>query len=94
MMPIKSGGNEKNANIIHSDRCIPDSKPTQPGKLRKLRIQMTGGISDINQLAKEIKREMHNNLNNTDWEISYEEVKRFGDVGPLHKSTIGFTQKP
>ena len=37
---------------------------------------------------------MGDRMNDTDWDITFEEVKRFGDHGPLHKGTIGFIEKP
>ena len=35
---------------------------------------------------------MGDKLNDTDWDMTFEEVKRFGDHGPLHKGTIGFIE--
>ena len=64
------------------------------GKPRQVRVQVTGGIGDVEALLDEIRAAMGDGINDTDWDITFEEVKRFGDVGPLHKGTIGFIQKP
>ena len=64
------------------------------GKLRQLRVQITGGIGDVEALIDEIRDAMSDRMNDTDWDITFEEFKRFSDHGPLHKGTIGFIEKP
>ena len=63
-------------------------------KLRQLRVQITGGIGDVEILINEVRHAMVARMNDTDWDITFEEFKRFGDNGPLHKGTIGFIEKP
>ena len=72
----------------------PDWGLDDLGKPRQLRIQITGGIGDVEALLDEIRDAMGDRMNDTDWDITFEEVKRFGDHGPLHKGTIGFIEKP
>jgi hypothetical protein len=60
-------------------------------KPRQVRIQLTGGIGDLEAWAEDLA------------EIAEERgfvqhfqdgPTRFGDHGPLHKLTIGYIQKP
>ena len=80
-------------STLHPARA-PDWEADDLGKPRQLRVQITGGIGDVEALLDEIRDAMGDNLNDTDWDMTFEEVKRFGDHGPLHKGTIGFIQKP
>ena len=73
---------------------LPDWEIGELGKLRQLRVQITGGIGDVEALIDEIRDAMSDRMNDTDWDITFEEFKRFGDHGPLHKGTIGFIEKP
>ena len=60
-------------------------------KPRQIRIQITGGIgdlegwkADLSEIAEERGFTQH-----------FEDgPKRFGDVGPLHKLILGYIQKP
>ena len=56
-------------------------------KPRQLRFQVTGGIGDV-EAAMEVLRDLYGE----DWMVTFEEVKRFGEVGPLHKGVIGFVE--
>ena len=78
---------------LHPARA-PDWGLDDLGKPRQLRVQITGGIGDVEALIDEIRDAMGDRMNDTDWDITFEEVKRFGDHGPLHKGTIGFIEKP
>ena len=78
---------------LHRARA-PDWGLDDLGKPRQLRVQITGGIGDVEALLDEVRGAMGDKLNDTDWDITFEEVKRFGDHGPLHKGTIGFIEKP
>ena len=64
------------------------------GKPRQLRVQISGGIDDVEALLDEVRDAMGDRMNDTDWELNFEEIKPFGDKGPLHKAVIGFIQKP
>ena len=79
--------------ILHPARA-PDWGLFDLGKPRQLRVQITGGIGDVEALLDEVRGAMGDKLNDTDWDMTFEEVKRFGDHGPLHKGTIGFIEKP
>ena len=92
---MKSVSNLLEIDLIHLTKasflgcCQDDFK-----KPRQLRIYITGGIGDVEALLDEIRDAMGDRMNDTDWDITFEEVKRFGDHGPLHKGTIGFIEKP
>ena len=62
-------------------------------KPRQLRIQVTGGSSDVELLVEELKDSIGQSFNQAKWILSFEEIRRFGDRGPLHKGTIGFIEK-
>lgn len=68
--------------------CLDDFE-----KPRQLRVQVTGGLRDVEALLNAIRYAMGDSLNDTDWYMTFEKVKRFGDRGPLHKGTIGFIEK-
>ena len=78
--------------ILHPARA-PDWEADDLGKPRQLRVQITGGIGDVEALLHEIRGAMDNRINDTCWDKTFELVKRFGDHGPLHKGTIGFIAK-
>ena len=63
-------------------------------KPRQLRIQVTGGHSDVELLMKQVKDSMGHGFNKVKWLPSFEEIRRFGDHGPLHKGIMGFIEKP
>ena len=73
------------ANMTASDENL--------GKPRQIRVHITGGISDVEALLDVIRDAIDNRVNDTDWDMTFEAVKRFGDHGPLHKGTIGFIAK-
>ena len=62
-------------------------------KPRQLRIQVTGGSVDVELLMKEVKASMAKSFNKAKWSLHFEEIRRFGNSGPLHKGTIGFIEK-
>jgi len=62
-------------------------------KPRQLRIQVTGGSSDVELLVKQVKDSMSQGFNKVEWIHSFESIRRFGNHGPLHKGTIGFIEK-
>ena len=58
-----------------------------PPRYRQLRGRLTGGADDVMHFwaaLREFGLEEH-------WAITWEEFDSFGDVGPLHKMTFGFT---
>ena len=61
---------------------------------RQVRMQITGGSEDINELAAVIKAHMvKHGLQDQDWDLTWEDEKGFGEVGPIRKVTLGFTSK-
>ena len=80
--------------LTHQDKLIPILfEQKQMGKPRQLRIQVTGGSSDVKLLMKQVKDSMDSTFNQIKWILSFEEIQRFGNYGPLHKGTIGFKEK-
>ena len=58
---------------------------------RQVRIQLTGGISDLEAW----KRDLDEVADDQGFIQTFENgPKRFGDHGPLHKLIIGYTTKP
>ena len=76
-----------------SSNLKKESGESFSGKSRQIRIKMTGGISDLKALAEAIKRSMHDDMNNPNWELTLEKYKKFGQAGPLQKLQLGFTEK-
>lgn len=63
-------------------------------KYRQIRLRITGGGPDVQELASIIKAHMaREGLQDQAWELTWDEFDSFGDVGPLHKATLGFTSK-
>ena len=63
-------------------------------KNRQLRMQITGGEQDVQGLAHEVKAFMlSKGISATDWELSWDQFKAFGEEGPIRKATLGFTTK-
>ena len=63
-------------------------------KHRQIRLQITGGGSDIQELAAIIKAHMaRDGLQGQDWELTWDEERAFGEVGPIRKAALGFTSK-
>ena len=59
-------------------------------KPRQLRGQFTGGLGDVERFFDLLKQ----TAEEEGFTLTFEEgPKRFGDVGPLHKITFGFTTK-
>ena len=62
-----------------------------PTKPRQIRLQITGGIGDLEAWKKDLDEVAFER----GFVQSFEEGPiRFGEVGPLHKLTIGYIQKP
>ena len=60
-------------------------------KPRQVRIQLTGGIGDIEAW----KQDLDAIAAERGFTQTFEDgPTRFGDVGPLHKFTAGYIQKP
>ena len=63
-------------------------------RYRQVRLTITGGQQDIEELAAIVKDVMsHDGLQGQDWALTFESSKPFGDVGPLTKTSLGFTSK-
>lgn len=59
-------------------------------KPRQVRIQLTGGIGDL----EDWKQDLYDVADGKGFVQTFEDgPKRFGEVGPLHKLVIGFAQK-
>lgn len=66
---------------------------TQP-HYRQIRLRITGGGPDVQELTNVIKAHMaREGLQDQEWELTWDEFDSFGEVGPLRKSTLGFTSK-
>ena len=62
-----------------------------PSKPRQVRVQLTGGIRDL----EEWKTDMDEVATQRGFVQHFEDgPTAFGDKGPLHKLTIGYIQKP
>ena len=60
-------------------------------KPRQVRIQLTGGIGDLEDWAKEL----HAIAEEKGFTQHFQDgPTRFGDVGPLHKVVLGYIQNP
>ena len=66
---------------------------TKTKKQRQIRIQISGGSSDLKVVTDEIKTTMSGTVNNARWELIFEENKEYGNAGPLKKTLLGFKQK-
>jgi hypothetical protein len=63
-------------------------------KYRQIRLRITGGGPDVQELANVIKAYMaRDGLGDQPWELTWDEFDSFGEVGPLRKATLGFTSK-
>ena len=69
------------------------SSNTKIKKQRQIRIQISGGSSDVKAVTDEIKTTMSSTMNNARWELIFEENKGYGNAGPLKKTLLGFIQK-
>jgi hypothetical protein len=66
---------------------------TQP-QYRQIRLRITGGGPDVQELANVIKAHMaREGISGAEWELTWDEFDSFGEVGPLRKATLGFTSK-
>lgn len=60
-------------------------------KPRQVRVQLTGGLADLEEWAQDI----HEVATDRGFVQHFEDgPKRFGDVGPLHKLVLGYIQQP
>jgi len=60
-------------------------------KPRQVRVQLTGGIGDLEAWAEQI----HEIAEDEGFVQTFEDGPiRFGDHGPLHKLILGYTQRP
>lgn len=60
-------------------------------KPRQVRVQLTGGIGDLEAWASEIDAIAEEQ----GFVLTFRDgPKRFGDHGPLHKTLSGYTQRP
>mgnify|MGYP006906451936 CR=1 FL=1 len=57
---------------------------------RQLRGRFTGGLQDI----EEFRAMLLKSVDHDEWDLTWDEVARFGEHGPIHKWTFGFTTKP
>lgn len=63
----------------------------QVPKHRQVRVQLTGGIGDLEAWAERF----HGVADEQGFTQTFQDgPKRFGDYGPLHKLIIGYTTKP
>ena len=61
---------------------------------RQVRLQITGGGDDINELAAIVKAAIaRDGLQGQEWDLTWEDEKGFGEVGPIRKYSLGFTSK-
>lgn len=56
-------------------------------KPRQIRFQITAGIGDLKDMEALLRDELEG-----DWDLTYHELKAFGDHGPMHKLSLGFIQ--
>ncbi len=56
---------------------------------RQFRGRFTGGLEDV----EEFKQMLLDSVDQSKWALTWDETKSFGDFGPLHKWTFGFTSK-
>ena len=59
-------------------------------KHRQFRGRFTGGLPDVEEFRAMFLKAVDQDR----WELTWDEVNQFGDQGPLHKWTFGFTTKP
>ena len=63
-------------------------------RTRQIRLQITGGIDDIEELSGVIQSYMRKaGIQEQEWALTFEVKKPFGNVGPMHKINLGFTSK-
>lgn len=59
-------------------------------KPHQVRCEFSGGIADIEEFRQALTELAEAN----NWVVTFSsEPQRFGNVGPLHKCRVGFTQK-
>ena len=58
-------------------------------KSRQLRGRFTGGIDDI----RAFRELMLKSVDSEEWDLSFDQIDRFGEKGPIRKWTFGFTSK-
>ena len=59
-------------------------------KNRQMRGRLTGDPQDIAEAFEVLKAHAEAN----GWDLTFMERGPFGDVGPIHKVTFGFTTRP
>lgn len=56
---------------------------------RQFRGRFTGGLRDV----QEMREKFLSVVSKDEWDLTWDEIDRFGVHGPLHKWTFGFTSK-
>lgn len=58
-------------------------------KRRQLRGRFTGGAQDVEAFRALLLK----SVDQEEWELSFDQMVAFGEVGPLRKWTFGFTNR-
>jgi hypothetical protein len=56
-------------------------------KPRQIRFQITAGVGDLQDMEELLRDELEG-----DWDLTFRDLKAFGDHGPMHKLSLGFIQ--
>lgn len=59
-------------------------------KNRQMRGRLTGDPKDIAEAYAALKAYAEAN----GWDLTFEDTGPFGEYGPIHKTTFGFTRRP
>ena len=65
---------------------MSDSRRTD--KPRQIRFQITAGLKDL----EDVEALLRDNLTEGEWDLTFRDLKAFGDYGPMHKLSLGFVQ--
>lgn len=57
-------------------------------KPRQIRFQITAGVEDLEDMEELLR----DNLTDDEWDLTFRDLKPFGDYGPMHKLSLGFIQ--
>ena len=57
-------------------------------KPRQIRFQITAGLKDL----EDMEALLLDDLTKGEWDLTYRDLKAFGDYGPMHKLSLGFVQ--